>query len=310
MPDYKTDYKIIQKTFWDGRSDGKQYKWDDEGFTKAIQRASVDVMARTLKRKNANGLPLKEILCKEKSQKEQKTFPEYIYDWFCGERPLDEKSFDEWHNKSCETVLDILGNYYVNQDGSPVQYGKAQKIVNMTLKNMYCLQGAKDHDERFRFCHMALDNFTLEWFRRSFGEYEVEKYRRQNGKSNTKIIKGLIGSWSNIVYSKTDADTFIGKDRKEYYTYNFFVKSIRNYFGSRNNPYNGLTPFQAEFYIWPEIQLHLAAEAFLFQLESNSGEVTDSRKKEIREYDTEKKLQKVKKSLDEYCEKIKATDPK
>ena len=49
-----------------------------------------------------------------------------------------------------------------------------------------------------------------------------------------------------------------------FYTYDEIVTRIRNYFEGKH-PFKGLCPLQAEFYIWPEIQLHLAAEALYGQ---------------------------------------------
>lgn len=127
-------------------------------------------------------------------RKSQMTFLECIYEWFCGEWALSEDSFDKWYNKACETVLDILRNHYID-----IRYGKAQKIVNMTLKNMYCLQGAEKYDTQFENCHIALDSFTLEWFWRTCGEERDSKQ---------KIRKGKIGSWSNLDYSEAEADIY------------------------------------------------------------------------------------------------------
>ena len=119
-------------------------------------------------------------------------------------------------------------------------YGKAQKIVNMMFKHLYCLNGADAYKDYFKYCHMVLDNFTLEWFKREVGEKRIV-------------------SWSNLIYKEPFAD---------HNDYMFYQEKIRKYFmptTSSKHTYIGLTPFQAEFYIWPEIQLHLATEALFGQ---------------------------------------------
>jgi hypothetical protein len=47
----------------------------------------------------------------------------------------------------------------------------------------------------------------------------------------------------------------------------FLVTVIREYFkqGNSENRYDGLTPLEAEFYIWPEMQYEQAARALLSQ---------------------------------------------
>ena len=58
----------------------------------------------------------------------------------------------------------------------------------------------------------------------------------------------------------------------------FFVTLIREFFknGNVNNVHDGLTPFQAEFYIWPEWQWktaakNLAEQDLIKKLTANTG---------------------------------------
>lgn len=58
---------------------------------------------------------------------------------------------------------------------------------------------------------------------------------------------------------------------------------IREYFksGNTSNNYDGLTPFQAEFYIWPEMQYEISAQNLLNQdlpskLSPNIGVTVDN----------------------------------
>ena len=101
---------------------------------------------------------------------------------------------------------------------------------------------------------MALDSFTLEWFKREIVE-----------SSNRKLLKGKVDSWSALQnpdteeYQREDSE-----DHHSFYSYHTIVRLIRQYFAEKN-PYEELKPFHAEFFIWPEIQLTMAAEAFYGQ---------------------------------------------
>ena len=275
---YSSEHFEITKRFWDGKKkieknneNGKkvekviQLTFSKEGKEASIERAVVDLMARTLTPTGKEGkfsaavvIPLREKLD----------------EWFDSCEPIIEEKFDKWHAEACGVVLDILREYYYNdKDHNPVQYGKAQKIVNMTMKGLYCLPGSEEYEAHFRFCHIALDSFTLEWFKRAIVEQEG-------------LSKGKVDSWSTLQYGEINKPTYMVTRKKtdetenqdnteadrdassqEYYTYNYIVNRIRDYFDdtNKNNPYKGLTPFQAEFYIWQEIQLHLATEALFGQ---------------------------------------------
>ena len=156
----------------------------------------------------------------------------------------DQTAFDNWHNETCEMFLNILDGtesfVEYTKAYTGLAYGKAQKIVNMMFKHLYCLNGADAYQDYFKHCHMVLDNFTLEWFKREVGKKRIE-------------------SWSNLIYK----DPFV-----DHNDYMFYQDKIREYFApttSSEHSYIGLTPFQAEFFIWPEIQWILAAEGLLNQ---------------------------------------------
>ena len=308
---------------------------DPEGRKEAIRRAIRDLMARTLTRKE---------------ETKEKDFNKAIEDklilkideWLDDSRTdFLKEAFDAWHAEACKTVLSVLQEYYTNNDKTDVQYGKAQKIVNMTMKGIYCLKDTDPKSSYFEYCHIPLDSFTLEWFFRNIllprkdansafktrtdtwkNPQNFEEYLRQkqSGESSAeeemwdKSLSTAAPDWEKLLQDllqckkKYDEEcSTIGKKKakanwckelcsiqpnwiigdvlhKSYvvswsaipetpeekvYGYHQYVTWIRNYFNS--NPYKTdtggeLTPFQAEFYIWPEIQLHLAAEAFIFEL--------------------------------------------
>lgn len=200
-----------------------------------------------------------------------------------------EVDFDKWHHETCQLFLDIL-NGRCNGLGKGIKiyknlcYGKAQKIVNMMFKHLYCLVAEKyeEYKDYFTYCHMTLDNFTLEWFHRHT--------------DNTRT-----DSWSNLVYE--DNPNAISNNSE---CYQYYQKIIRDYFKNDNTKeeYDGMTPFQAEFFIWPEIQLHMAAEAFLFVMDPDTykgrqKEVQQS-KKEILIMPMDRLISKVEHAIDKH----------
>ena len=266
---YSSEHFVITKRFWDGTKDGKPLSIkDEEGRIEAINRAIKDLMARTLIRKEENKgndfhAAIEDVLLKK------------INNWLDDSRTdFSEEAFDAWHSAACKEVLEVLQDYYTNNNGTEVEYGKSQKIVNMTMKGLYCLKDADQKNSYFEHCHIPLDSFTLEWFKRDIVEPDMQ------------LTKGMIDSWSTLQYGENNKTKYSVKRRKqgetenqdnteadrdassqEYYTYNYIIDRIRGYFDdtNENNPYKGLTPFQAEFYIWQEIQLHLATEALFGQ---------------------------------------------
>ena len=170
---------------------------------------------------------------------------------------LAQSAFDNAHDKLCNAWI---GSF---DDNSPLgTYGKAQKIVNMTFKYLYCY--ADDIlKERFKYCHMPLDSFTLEWFKRNIQEVDPTK----------------IGSWSKMEDEKSDTIK-IPKNKEKYY-YPFYVKKIVEFINNINQgkpEEDKLTPLQLEFIIWPQMQLELATENYLFALTDEYKKTTEKEK--------------------------------
>lgn len=182
---------------------------------------------------------------------------------------INQDVFDTWHKNSCNIVLQCLEQFYVKDD---VTYGKAQKIVNMTLKNAYCLEGAEKKNEYFTYCHIALDSYTLEWIKREILPWHNEKIK---GK---KISMSSYSVWSNLNIEQ----------------YCELTSLVRGFFeGKSDDKYKDVTPFQCEFYKWPELQWHLSAEAFIFQ-SINGGNALDKKERsEIKNLSIKEKAERI-----------------
>lgn len=168
-------------------------------------------------------------------------FVDLFVDYFNCHTYKSEADFDEWHHISADMFLTVLQKYY-----NKAHYGKAQKIINMMFKHLYCMNFGEESawqvlDEGyFQYCHMPLDSFTLDWLYRKDGIAVCE--------------------WSNLDY--------VHSTMKPSTCYNDYVDRVRKLF-----PLLSLTAFQAEFYIWPQMQITQALET-IYRLNHNKSAVT------------------------------------
>ena len=190
-------------------------------------------------------------LKKEDIKEALTSLAELVCDYITADKACDsQSSFDKWHEETCNTFL----SQCKNQSGKTIPYGKAQKILNMTMKYLYCFSDTEKYATRFKFCHMPLDSYTLEWF----CDMVVPVFNKEQTKKSVSISTIKETSWSKLS---------LGKNKEEVYSYLWIQEQIRNYLQSRENRLyrNGnkdpLTPFEAEFYIWPEQQLKQALKS-------------------------------------------------
>lgn len=173
-----------------------------------------------------------------------------------------EKKFKESHIRLCNAWINSF------EGGSSLgTYGKAQKIVNMTFKYLYCCTNIDNFENHFKYCHMPLDSFTLEWCKRNIQEIDPNK----------------IGSWSKMKDEKSD--TYKESKNIEKYSYHYYVARIRDYVAINKIE---LTPLQLEFIIWPKMQLELATENYLFTLTDEYKKTSE--KEKLRKESLEDKM--------------------
>ena len=187
-----------------------------------------------------------------------------------------EKKFKESHIRLCNAWINSF------EDGSSLgTYGKAQKIVNMTFKYLYCCTNIDNFENHFKYCHMPLDSFTLEWCKRNIQEIEPNK----------------IGSWSKMKDEKSD--TYKESKNIEKYSYHYYVARIRDYVAINKIE---LTPLQLEFIIWPKMQLELATENYLFTLTDEYKKTSE--KEKLRKESLEDKMALVVNTINNFnCKK-------
>lgn len=101
--------------------------------------------------------------------------------------------FDVFHEKVCKKLKECFPEKETN-----ITYGQTQKIVNMAFKYLYCLfyKYGKLKEGQFADCHMPLDSFSLEWFKRWISA-NAKEYWKEEG----NFKKGSVGSWSSMEVS-------------------------------------------------------------------------------------------------------------
>lgn len=132
-------------------------------------------------------------------------------------------NFDAWHEKACDDYcLDMNQKF----KGFKMTVGRAQKVINMTFKYLYCTAAYRGDVEKIvGKLHMALDKYTLKWYKDNLVKYGQ---------------KGAVPEWSKIDY---------------YPDYKNIKETIFDYFQKKPSDYqdangNDLPPFLAEFIIW------------------------------------------------------------
>lgn len=269
---YSNFYENIRRMFWDGTQTDKNgvtvvYKLDEYGIKHSIWRALRDYTARTEEKKEGDSsASADKMIC---------AMPKFIArmnEYFGMKEPYTTATeYDTWHNQMCELFMSEMQEHKIRAE---VKYGKAQKIVNMSMKTIFCLNGADQKAEEgyFDFCHMPLDSITINWFREYVAERWFNLHKKRNERIKISLEGGPLPKWSSLTFAAADTYANYCNKINQYskqtpYDYMFFVTMIREYFKqpSTINFYDGLTPFEAEFYIWAEMQYEMAAETLLKQ---------------------------------------------
>lgn len=166
------------------------------------------------------------------------------------------KIFKKENEFSPEELFDDFIGFF-QERGYKVTYGQAQKVINMAFKYLYCLDRENDYRDIFDKCHMPLDSYTLEWYKRRI--YPIDKSKDFKITSDDK--------WSTLTeekYRKISKD--ISLHLKE-------AKIIINGSAQDLPP----TPLEAEFIIWPEETMNQAVAAFNKTINGNYEKKDDYR---------------------------------
>ena len=253
--------EIEKRNFWETETKGKEI---DDVIMFAINKAYLDMQPRTIK-----GLgkvtDFKDCICEMLKNE----FAEYFY-----QTKKDEEEFKLEHHRMCKNFLKYANEKLRQHGVEELSYGKAQKVVNMIFKYLYCTKEyGEEKKEYFSYCHMPLDSFSLEWIYRALiknneniQEYENIQQLLGDGvftKKDKYIKKDAIGSWSSLEYRPKFANKC---------TYSFYEELLEKEFVSKYN--RRISALELDFYVWPRMRMILFAEHFLktFKDEENDKE--------------------------------------
>lgn len=139
--------------------------------------------------------------------------------------------FNTLHKKWCKEFISDLEN-----DGYIASYGKAQKVINMAFKYLFCFEYDSSLSDKFKNCHMPLDSYTLNWFKRVV----------LNGKCHYKDTN----PHRIVEWSKLDPETYC-----------WIQEQISEHLSNEE-----ITVLELEFVIWPEEIAIISAESLSKQL--------------------------------------------
>ncbi len=107
-----------------------------------------------------------------------------------------QEDFDEWHKNTCNEYCVALNTFAVSRGFSFIlTYGRAQKVLNMTFKYLYCTSAYKAYVEKIiPFLHMTLDGYTLRWYK----EVVVKDFNDNRAHDFTKLKVGDVSDWSKM----------------------------------------------------------------------------------------------------------------
>lgn len=185
---------------------GKDIKPGDRPFTSvidegdvllAVRKAYIDMSPRTFDSIDNN----KQVLDNDSKEKLFVQLSDKIVHYMKN----GAVNFDVWHTEICKFFIGEFRLILRDSNRPPelATYGKAQKIINMTFKYLYCYDDAAVYFERFVPCHMALDRYILEWF---YSWYKNKWNDEYPDKKLTVSGKYRLPVWSSLKYKKDEGD--------------------------------------------------------------------------------------------------------
>lgn len=182
-----------------------------------------------------------------------------ITDYFLNKEAADsQEEFDQMHEALCSIWTKAFEGIFIGT------YGRAQKIVNMSFKYLYCVDyHKKNYYDWFRFAHITLDSYILDWMHQN--KYVCSEIKF------SKILK-----WSNL----------------EQKMYNILeAKAARGI--ANTHAFDNYTALEAEFLIWDAAIVYRATSEYQKML----------KKYKRRRYMNVRKAMRAG-NIDEYIEKM------
>ncbi len=105
--------------------------------------------------------------------------------------------FDIWHTNTCNDYCTAMNNFIsANHFSFHMTHGRAQKVLNMTFKYLYCSSAVWESkvNSIAPYLHMTLDGYTLRWYKEVVVNY-INSTRQPN---TPKLKVGDISDWSKM----------------------------------------------------------------------------------------------------------------
>jgi hypothetical protein len=198
--------KINAKSILVGE-EAKEQKKELLAKKEALRQTKTDLLD-TLRENLANAI-VKQVFCAEGGPR----FDDGIHAELCEGFIADFVSKIHLLN---DAIADFNSHPFLKQplatvDPKAVTYGKAQKIVNMTMKQLYCFANALDYKESvFAFCHIPVDSIILAffglngtvWSDMTSAKYnEVQKHCRAKWEEKT-AERGVSGDFEKLFFAE------------------------------------------------------------------------------------------------------------
>ena len=188
-----------------------------------------------------------------------------IKDYFAKESPSQgREEFSEKLSGYRNCLIKDFQDYEIS-----ITTGQAQKIVNMTFKNLYCYGDAEKYEKHFLYCHVPLDSYTLNWFRNIL----AEQYNKRNKKIKDKFVFNGNTKWSNLTEE----------------CYSWIQDEFYKYLASGEKIYDEILLssdcLKAEFVIWPYL---IWKEKMKFAMSFLEDENISTYKKYVKKDDFDK----------------------
>lgn len=130
-----------------------------------------------------------------------------IYHYFSNtdNAEISKEKFDEEHDNWCRSFLDSLNVARISKGYVKLEYGSAQKMVNMILKYLACYNDYAFFARHFKWAHMPVDTVILKWLKDNYCIAEIEYYVHvdEEGKET------LSARYENVAWTKFDQSLYL-----------------------------------------------------------------------------------------------------
>lgn len=101
-------------------------------------------------------------------KKEKEDIFNYITDQlilYFSESAKTKEEFEKWHKNICEEIC----RRFSSLPDIDLKFGKAQKLINISFKHLYCFANSDSKAEHFKYCHIPINSNVISWCNKNAG---------------------------------------------------------------------------------------------------------------------------------------------